>query len=732
MTSMVGGGGGSIELLVPEDVLGIGAGEDLLIVDDSETNLIAYEAALEPLGQKLVLARSGTEALGKLLDRDFALVLLDLSMPGMSGIETARMVRSRPRSKGTPILFISGASPSTETMLEAFEVGALDFISKPIVPEVLRAKVSVYLRLQERTQQLLHKATLLRDAYARLERKASAERERDDATGAAVRLEKLQEATAALADSRTPEEVAAVAVRLGTLAVAASSACMWLTRDDGSLSVAGNHGVPEEYLERWRSIPATSNIAAMQVVRRRQSIWVENEEDYAREAPDAIEAARAANRVSPFAALPLVRKDRGIGVIVFSYSGPHAFTSDERKFLLALVGACEQALERARLNVAEANARHDAELASTRKDEFLAMLGHELRNPLAAMVMAVEMLRMRGATVERETSILHRQLSHLSYIVDDLLDLARITRGVIALRREPVELHHAVASAVETVQPHLLRLRHELVVRVPENLVVDADRHRLGQVISNLLSNAVKYTPAGGLIELTAEGQGDFVTIAVRDNGRGIPSALLSDLFELFVQGERAPDRRDGGLGIGLTLVRSLMHLHGGGVAAHSDGPGKGAVFTLRWPRAVTPSMTRRLPRSSKSELRAGQGFRVLVVDDNEDSAEMIGALLETMGHVVEIAHRGDSAVDVARTFAPDVALLDIGLPVLDGYEVASRIREMPNCTATVLVAVTGYGQPEDRVRSRQAGFAQHLVKPIDLEILRSVFAELRPDNVSS
>jgi signal transduction histidine kinase/DNA-binding response OmpR family regulator len=723
MTAMAGGQGGAIEILLPEDVLGIGTGVDILIVDDSDTNLVAYEAALEPLGRKLVLARSGTEALGKLLDSDFALVLLDFSMPDMTGVETARMVRARPRSKGTPILFISGASPSPQIMLEAYEVGALDFIAKPIVPEILRAKVAVYLRLQERTQQLLRQAKLLRDAHERLERKSEAERERDAAHGAAVRLEKLQEATAALAGTRTPEEVAAVAVRSGTVAVAAASACMWLLRADGSLELAASQGVPEAYLAQWRTIPATSNIAAMQVIRGRKAIWVEDEAGYAREAPDALEAARAAQRVFPFAALPLLGQDRAIAVLVFSYAGPHAFTVDEQKFMRALVGACEQALERARLNVADAEARRAVELASKRKDEFLAMLGHELRNPLAAMVLAVELLHARGAGVAREAAVLQRQLSHLRHIVDDLVDIGRITRGAITLKREAIQLHEVVTAAVETVQPHVTRLGHELVLEVPPELLVDADRHRLCQVLSNLLANAVSYTPPGGRIELIAEARDGAVTIVVRDNGQGISAALLADLFELFVQGDRTPDRRDGGLGIGLTVARTLVHLHGGTISAHSDGAGTGATFTIRWPHAVsspsTPPPPLALPRSSPA-------FRVLVVDDNEDAAELLSAILESMGHVVEIAHRGELAIDVARLFAPDVALLDIGLPGMDGYEVARRIRALPNCAATVLVAITGYGQPEDRLRSRQAGFAQHLVKPISPDVLRSLFVDLR------
>ncbi|HSN30991.1 MAG TPA: response regulator, partial [Kofleriaceae bacterium] len=279
----------AIELLTPEDVLGVGTGSDILIVDDNDTNLVAYEAALAPLGRRLVLARSGTEALRELLDADFALVLLDFQMPDITGIETARMVRARPRSKGTPILFISGASPSSEIVLEAFEVGALDFISKPIQPDVLRAKVSVYLRLQERTAQLLAQAEALRDAHRKLELAASAQRERDAATSAALRLEKLQEITIALGDTRTPEQVASVVVRAGRPAVAASAAAMWIVGGDGSLSLLAHHGVPEAYVDEWQTIAADADVPAIHVLRTARPIWVESEDDYAREAPTIIE-----------------------------------------------------------------------------------------------------------------------------------------------------------------------------------------------------------------------------------------------------------------------------------------------------------------------------------------------------------------------------------------------------------------------------------------------------------
>ena len=567
----------SIELLIPEDVLGIGTGSDILIVDDSDTNLIAYEAALAPLGRRLVVAGSGIEALRELLDADFALVLLDFSMPGITGIETARMVRSRPRSRGTPILFISGASPTSEAVLEAFEVGALDFISKPIHPEVLRAKVSVYLRLQERTAQLLKRDGALRDADKQA---PSADRDRD-AARTALRLDKLQEITTALGDTRTPEQVASVVARSECIGAGAG---IWIANADRSLTLIASHGVPDQDLDAWRAIPPDADVPVMQALRSAQPIWIENEDELARD-PTLIVRGHS------LALLPLLRHGRAIGVAAFSHEGAHAFSSGDRRFLAAVARATEQALERVRLCVAEAEGRAAAERTNTRKDEFLAMLGHELRNPLAAIVTAVELVQLRSAGFEQETSILQRQTKRLARIIDDLLDVSRITRGIVNLQREAVGLRDALGQACEMVQGELTRLGHQLSVDVPSDLLVDADQSRLVQVLFNLLSNAVKYTPTGGRIEVAARSTHNVVSIIVRDNGRGIPSALLADVFELFVQGDRGLDRKEGGLGIGLTLVRTLVQLHGGTVSASSDGEGKGATFTVEWPRASSSNV---------------------------------------------------------------------------------------------------------------------------------------------
>jgi len=709
----------AIEVVDPHDLLGVGTGTDILVVDDDQATLAAYEAALGPLGRRIVLASSGIMALARMLEQDFALLLLDVSMPDMSGIETARRIRQRPRNHALPIIFITGFESSPAMMLEAYDTGAIDFVLKPILPEVLRAKVRVYLQLQERTQALARESAQLREAHRLLSAADEKLRERDAAARAAHRLQKLQDATAALAQANTPAEVAAAAVRLGADAVNASTACMWIAQADGSLIVEACQGVPEQLLDPWRVIPGGAELPVTRVLRTHLPLWIENETDYAREAPEVYEEARNASRAWAFAVLPLLRGARGIGVLLFGFTGDHAFPVEERAFLTGLAQTCEQVLDRSRGHVAEGVARRSAEEANRRKDEFLAMLSHELRNPLWAMVNALELIKAR-MPIGRELSILERQVDHLTHIVDDLLDLSRITRGKIELQREAVELAAVVAGAIESARPMIEQRDHTLTVRVPDDLRVDADRHRLQQVVENLLANAVKYTADRGRIEIAAERDGAAVRIAVRDNGRGIPEALLPDVFQPFVQGEQALDRSDGGLGIGLTLVETIVDLHGGTIEAYSDGPGTGATFTVRWPGATADHAA----GPPRPVFLPSRRLRILIVDDNADAADMLAALLRMAGHEVSVANHGMAALELARDFAPQVALLDIGLPEIDGFELAHRLRSLEICRDTMLIAVTGYGQPGDRRRSKAAGFAHHLVKPVALATLEALLAE--------
>jgi len=372
--------------------------------------------------------------------------------------------------------------------------------------------------------------------------------------------------------------------------------------------------------------------------------------------------------------------------------------------------------------------------ADRRKDEFLAMLAHELRNPLAPIVNATRILRRLAPLapqVEDMRELIERQAEQLTTLVDDLLEVSRITQGRIALRKANVEVMSVVARAIETSRPLIDARHHHLVVSLPADPVrVEGDVARLAQAISNLLNNAAKYTDDGGEIELRVEVQGTHAVIRVRDNGIGIAGDDLARVFDLFQQSDRALDRAQGGLGIGLTIVKKLTEMHGGQVEASSAGPGKGSEFVLRLPLAPMPGDTRTAPRVAPAPVRAARRSRVLVVDDNVDAATSLALLLKLDGHDVKLAHDGPAALLAARSFEPQVVLLDIGLPGMSGYEVARELRRDPAFAETTLIALTGYGQAEDRRKSKSAGFDHHLTKPIDDEALAAVL-DTGPDNAA-
>jgi PAS domain S-box-containing protein len=370
-----------------------------------------------------------------------------------------------------------------------------------------------------------------------------------------------------------------------------------------------------------------------------------------------------------------------------------------------------------------------AELSETdrRKDEFLAMLAHELRNPLAPISNAVRVLRLRGSdagAVRVASDVLHRQVGQMARLVDDLLDVSRITRGKIELRKERVDVAGIVGQAVEAARPLCQSMRHELSVTLsPHPVVVNADPTRLAQVIGNLLNNACKFTEPGGRIRLAVERDGAQAVIRVRDSGVGIAPQRLRDVFDMFTQVDTSLERSRGGLGIGLTLVKRLVEMHEGTVEARSEGLGRGSEFVVRLPilaDAPAPAVAETVGADAPRARR-----RVLIVDDNRDGAESLALMLQFSGHETHVVHDGRDAVDAAERFAPDAVLLDIGLPTLNGYEVCRRIREQPWGKDLVLVAVTGWGQGEDRRRSREAGFDAHIVKPVDHEALLELLASL-------
>ena len=363
-----------------------------------------------------------------------------------------------------------------------------------------------------------------------------------------------------------------------------------------------------------------------------------------------------------------------------------------------------------------------------RKDEFLATLAHELRNPLAPIRNSLQFLRLAGndqAAAEHAAEIIDRQVNHLVRLVDDLLEVSRITRGKIELRKEPVDLASIVSGAIETSRPLIEAAGHRLDVSIPsEPVMLQADAVRISQVISNLLNNAAKYTEAGGQIWLTAQTDGREVVISVRDTGVGIPADMLPNVFEMFTQVDRSLSRSQGGLGIGLTLSRSLVQLHGGTIIARSPGAGRGSEFIVRLPRALAEQSREEIEaREQVPENGHGPGRRILIVDDNIDSAESLGLWLKLEGHDVHLVHEGLAAVDAARAFQPEVILLDIGLPDIDGYEVAERLRQELCLDGVRLIALTGYGQDEDRRRCYDAGFDEHLIKPVDPATLETLLS---------
>jgi signal transduction histidine kinase len=554
---------------------------NILLVDDQPERLLTYEVILESLGQNLVRALSGEEAFEKLHEREFAAILLDVSMPGMNGFETAALVRSHPRFGQTPIIFVTGVHITDLDRLRGYEMGAADYVYVPVIPDVLRGKVQVLVQLYLQRRELAQ----------------------------------LNERLAA-----ANEELAQAHARL-----------------------------------------QAENTRELQKLNR------------------TLERANA-QLISEVA---------------------------ERKHAEALLK------EEAR-----------------RKDEFISILGHELRNPLAAMQSGIELLCNASPSEARlpwARDLLQRQLRHLKRLIDDLLDVSRITSGRVQLQREVLDLRNVIEHSMDAAQPLIAERSHELHVELPaEPIYMDGDPVRLTQVFGNLLTNAAKYTEPGGRIDLTGEideGPPRCITIRVKDTGAGIPEDMLDRVFELFTQADHQDNRTQTGLGIGLALVRALADLHGGNVHAESAGPGKGSQFVVRLPLLDSDSSARPAPTAVVPPT-APAGLKLLIIDDNEDLARGLAMYLsEKSGHEVRVAHTGETGIATAFQFRPDVILLDIGLPDIDGYEVARRMRGAGLLEDVPLIGISGFSSAADKRRARSAGFDRYFVKPIAFDKLNAVLA---------
>lgn len=524
---------------------------NILLVDDQPGKLLTYEAILSQLGENLITASSGREALEHLLKTDITVVLMDVSMPELGGFELAEIIRQHPRYQKTAIIFVSAVHLSDLDRLKGYASGAVDYVSVPIVPELLRAKVSVFTELYRKTRE-------------------------------SERL--TQELEQRVAD-RTAELEASMAKQV-------------------------------ELAEQLRE-------------------------------------------------------------------------------------------------------------ADHRKDEFLALLAHELRNPLAPIQNAVNIMRRPEAGDADQAwcrEVIERQVTQLTRLVDDLLDVSRITQGKIKLRLEPLDIVTIVHRAVETSQPLIDSQRHRLNVTVaPLPIQVLGDPARLTQVVANLLNNAANYQEEQGEIDLEVGREGEFALVRVKDRGIGIAPEILPKIFELFLQGDLRPwVASRGGLGIGLSLVKTLVEMHGGSVSVASDGEGRGSEFVVRLPvladQATAPGVAREEPGEHRARPR-----RVLVVDDNRDAAESLAILLRRDGHEVEVALDGHRALGSVAVRKPEVVLLDLLMPGIDGFEICRRMRRQGLADSRI-VAMTGFGQQRDRDRSKEAGFDFHIVKPFSMEELRRVF----------
>lgn len=522
---------------------------NILLVDDRPENLRSLEALLRRDGLTMLKAKSGTEALEILLKEDVALALLDIMMPEMDGFELAELMRGSERTRRVPIIFLTAGTSDRQRRFRGYEAGAVDFLEKPLEPDVLRSKVAVFCELYRQRQQI------------------------------AVQRDNLK-------------------------------------------------AFAEENLRLLRE----SRISA--------------------------EALKEADR---------------------------------------------------------------------RKDEFLATLAHELRNPLAPIRNGLQILRMapQGERAGQVRDMMDRQLTHLVRLIDDLLDVSRVSRGKIDLRMEPISLQEAVRAALEASRPLVDAGEHHLSVVMPEEpLWVEGDLTRLAQVVSNLINNAAKYTPQGGSIAISMGRSDHQVEIRVADTGVGIDSDMLPRVFDLFTQIDRHLDRSQGGLGIGLALVRKLVDMHGGTVAATSSGRGRGSVFTVRLPESLGPAD---IMPTQPPDTMASRPLRVLIVDDNADSADTTRWMLELIGHQASVENSGRAALDAMAGLRPDVVLLDIGMPGMNGYEVCRAMRARPELDDTVLIAQTGWGQENDRKLAFEAGFDHHVTKPVSLDLLIQVLSDIRP-----
>lgn len=684
---------------------------NILLVDDLPEKHLALRAVLEELQQNIVSVYSGSEALRAILEQDFAVILLDVNMPDIDGFETAKLIRGYRRTAKTPIVFIS-AYVDEDLAIRGYALGAVDYIASPVVPQILRSKVKVFVELHLLNQQLREQA-LEREALIRAE---AAQATAEQASRRAIFLEQASQAL-----TRSIEIDCIVQVLLeNTIPGLSKWGAVSLKYEQTFIDrVAEANGAQAARVRACEHSPGLRRQVRLVLETRAQKTLQRDAASQPQEDNPFAGMAQEVNRILLF---PLVSGRRALGALILAFDRTQEPGESTVTMAIELASRASFALENAYLYKAIQD-------ADQRKNEFLAMLAHELRNPLAPISNAASIIANIQPIGERTrwaAEIIERQVRHMTHIVDDLLDLSRVASGKIGVERKRVELQAVVARAIETSEPLIKAKSQQLVVRQPvPQAAVEGDLVRLSQVLSNLLNNASKFTHEGGTITLAAVCTAEEVSISVKDDGRGITEAFLPHVFDLFAQATPSLDRSEGGLGIGLTLVKHLVEMHQGTVHVHSAGVGQGAEFMVRLPAArwvaepAAPAQEPPVARTAGGV--APRRARVLVVDDLALSAETLTLLLEMNGHEVSMAFDGAQALQQFEAFRPGVVVLDIGLPDLNGFEIARLLRERANARPLLLIALSGYGNEIDKRRAVEAGFDDYFVKPANIDKLLSV-----------
>ena len=702
---------------------------NILLVDDRPDKLLAHEAILEELDQNLVRATSGKEALRCLLQQDFAVILLDVNMPVMDGFETASLIRQRPRSETTPIIFISAVNDTENHVSRGYSLGAVDYILTPVVPEILRAKINVFVDLYKKTEEVKRRA----EERAQYIREQAA---RAEAEAAQKRLAFLADASNVLAGSLDYQETFENLARLAVPRLA--DFCIIDVAEEGNTlrQVAAAHRDPEQQaklraLQEHYPTDFTARHGGLRVFQTGKS-EIGDMSDETLQSMFEDERTRdfvRSLRPTCYVAVPLLARGRVLGAITLvNVDSSRACGSSELALAEELAQRAALALDNASLYKAAQTARTEAERANLAKDRFLAMLSHELRTPLTPILssaMALEDEEGLRPDVRASLQMIRRNVELEGRLIDDLLDLTRISKGKVQLSRENVDAHELLRHAIDICRDGLdskeLALRLHLAA---QNVWLEADPARLQQIFWNLIKNAIKFTPAGGTITIsTWNDSGDHLCVRVEDSGVGIDAESLPKIFKAFEQGERA---HLGGLGLGLAITKSLVETHNGCIAAESDGKDCGARFTI-----LLPASRRRVDgHTAQTPVRtaARQSLRILLVEDHEDTNRSLTKLLRRRGYEVEAAMTVRSALDLAAGSRFDVLVSDIGLPDGSGIDLMQALpgRDRPSLG----IALTGFGMEEDVQRTHDVGFHHHLVKPVDLNKLDALIqtaAEVRP-----